>query len=283
MKSWLGDLTAGFVGATVITLMGATVALAAPAVVDLAPHQAIYAMHLSSTKFGSGVTNASGNMSYKFSDSCDGWTVENKTVLSFSYSDGEPVATTWDFVTWESKDGLHYRFRVRSTRDGVVNEEIAGTAQLEGHGKGGVAKYNLPEPKIMRLPKGTIFPTDHTRHVLETAQKGERILHRTLFDGTGTDGTFNVNALIGRTLSINTPSAGFASNNTAINKSLLSVPSWPTQMAFYPAGDTNSMPDYEVTVRYFANGVVDDVLQSFGTFSLKGTLERLEILPKPDC
>ena len=71
-------------------------------------------MTLATAKSGSGVTAASGAMSYKFGDSCDGWIVENKTALTFAYSDGAPVSTTWDFVTWESKDGLHYRFRVRS-------------------------------------------------------------------------------------------------------------------------------------------------------------------------
>ena len=88
---------------------------------DLAAHRAIYKMSLATAKSGSGVTAASGAMSYKFGDSCDGWIVENKTALTFAYSDGAPVSTTWDFVTWESKDGLHYRFRVRSTRDGAVH------------------------------------------------------------------------------------------------------------------------------------------------------------------
>src|SRR5271170_5024387 len=71
---------------------------------DLVPHRAIYKMSLASTHSGSGVTAASGAMSYKFGDSCDGWTVENKTALTYAYSEGAPVATTWDFVTWESKD-----------------------------------------------------------------------------------------------------------------------------------------------------------------------------------
>ncbi len=116
--------------------MFASMAQAANTGADLVSHRAIYKMALATSKSGSGVTGASGAMSYKFGDSCDGWTVENKTALSFAYSDGAPVSTTWDFVTWESKDGLHYRFRVRSTRDGVVNEEIDGVADLDGQGQG---------------------------------------------------------------------------------------------------------------------------------------------------
>jgi len=247
---------------------------------DLASHRAIYKMTLATAKSGSGVTAASGAMSYKFGDSCDGWIVENKTALTFAYSDGAPVSTTWDFVTWESKDGLHYRFRVRSTKDGAVNEEIDGTADLEGKGKGGVAKFTLPEAKTLKLPKGTLFPTEHTVRMIELAQAGEHMAERTLFDGTGTDNTFEVSAIIGKAAAAagqNPPEA------SGINRTLLAATSWPMQMAFFPDGSADPEPDYEVGVRYYQNGVADDVLQSFGNFSLKGTLEKLEALPKPDC
>lgn len=264
--------------AAVLALAGT--AVAAP--LELAPHKAVYAMTLNSTRLGGGVTGASGAMTYKFGDSCDGWTVENKTALTFSYNDGAPVATTWDFVTWESKDGLHYRFRVRSTRDGVVSEEIDGVANLDGHGKGGVAKFTSPEQKIMRLPKGTLFPTEHTLELLQTAQAGGHIVERTLFDGTGTDGPFDVNAVIGKAMAAN-GSPHPAGGNSAISPALLAVPSWRMEMAFFLVGSKESTPDYEVALRYYLNGVAEEVIQSFGNFSLKGTLQQLEPLPKPDC
>ena len=258
------------------------IAHAATAGADLVAHRAIYKMSLASAKSGSGVTAASGAMSYKFGDSCDGWIVENKTALTFAYSDGAPVSTTWDFVTWESKDGLHYRFRVRSTRDGVVNEEIEGVADLDGKGKGGVAKFTLPEAKTLKLPKGTLFPTEHTVRMIELAQQGEHLAERTLFDGTGTDQAFAVSAIIGKGAPIARISSA-APETSGINGKLLNAASWPMQMAFFPDGSEDPEPDYEVGVRYYQNGVADEVLQSFGNFSLKGTLEKLEALPKPDC
>ncbi len=276
--------SAGLISAVAIVALaaGGTVAVAAPIGSDLAPHRAVYAMSLNSTKLGGGVTGASGAMTYKFGDSCDGWTVENKTVLSFAYNEGAPVATTWDFVTWESKDGLHYHFRVRSTRDGVVSEEIDGVANLDGQGKGGLAKFTLPEPKTIRLPKGTLFPTEHTIRLLEAAQKGAHSLERILFDGTGTDGAFDVNAVIGKPVVANA-NASPAVANPAVNAALLSAPSWHMQMAFFLQAGNDPTPDYEVALRYYLNGVADEVVQSFGNFSLKGTLQQLEPLPKPDC
>lgn len=265
-----------------LTALSAGAAVAGPVGFDLSPHRAVYAMSLNSSKLGGGVTGASGAMTYKFGDSCDGWTVENKTVLTFAYSDGAPVATTWDFVTWESKDGLHYRFRVRSTRDGVVSEEIDGVANLDGHGKGGIARFTLPEPKTMRLPKGTLFPTEHTIRLLEAAEKGDHALERVLFDGTVTDDSFDVNAIIGKPLPANA-NASPAVATTGVSAALLSAPSWHVQMAFFPRGSSDATPDYEVALRYYLNGVADEVVQSFGNFSLKGTLQKLEPLPKPDC
>ena len=264
-----------------VIAIAASAAQAANAGADLVSHRAIYKMNLATAKSGSGVTAASGAMSYKFGDSCNGWTVENKTALSFAYSDGAPVSTTWDFVTWESKDGLHYRFRVRSTRDGVVNEEIEGVADLDGKGKGGVAKFTLPEAKTLKLPKGTLFPTEHTVRMIELAQAGEHLAERTLFDGTGTDQAFQVSAIIGKGSALNKIST--PPEVQGINRKLLNTASWPMQMAFFPDGSAEPEPDYEVGVRYYQNGVADEVLQSFGNFSLKGTLEKLEALPKSDC
>lgn len=272
-------VSAGAVG-LVLTFGLAPAAMAEPS--DLAPHMAVYAMSLANTSLSGGVTGASGRMSYKFSDSCDGWTVESKTVLSFSYNEGDPVSTTWDFITWESKDGLRYRFRERSTRDGVVSEEIEGTARLDGTGKSGIVHYVQPEERAVRLPRGTLFPTDHTLRLLDAAHKNERILIRPVFDGTGTEGPLDVSVILGHEVAANA-NISPAVSNKAVDASLLSAPSWRMQMAFFPQDSQDGVPDYEVGLRYYLNGVVDEVMQSYGTFSLKGTLEKLEALPKPDC
>lgn len=255
---------------------------AAPPVVlpDLAPHLAVYALDLKSAKLGGGITGVSGRMTYKFGDSCDGWTVENRTDLTFSYSDGAPVETLWNFVAWESKDGRQYRFRVRAMRDGALSEEIDGTATLS-QSRGGTAKFVQPEPRIMVLPKGTRFPTDHTLRMLKTASKGGHLVAAPLFDGSSPDGVIDVSVAIGGILPSGTSDR--ETTNPAVDKNLLTVPSWPVQMAFFPPDQDGAAPDYEISLRYYGNGVADEMIQSFGAFSLKGRLERLEMLPKPDC
>jgi hypothetical protein len=258
-------------------------ARADPPLLMLSPHQATYSMALATTRLSGGVTGAQGSMFYKFGDSCDGWTVENRTDLSFSYGEDSPVATKWEFVTWESKDGLRYRFRVRTSRNGDVTEEIDGEASLFGHGKGGIAKYTRPEAKTIRLPAGTLFPTEHTMTLIEAARRGEHQVGRVVFDGSDDEGAYDVYALVGHSRPANSPLSPALAAVPSIATLLLTAPSWPMDIAFYSLRSKDSMPDYEVGMRYYQNGVADDIVQSFGDFSLRGTLTKLEPLPKPAC
>ncbi len=262
------------VAVAVAMAISASTAPGVAAAADLAPHRAVYTMGLHSARPASGIAGASGTMTYKFSDACDGWTVENRTALAFAYNEGNQVQTDWEFVTWESKDGLRYRFHVRSTRDGMVIDEVDGSAALDGRGQGGKAVFTRPQAMTLRLPKGTMFPTEHTLRLIEHAEAGERIFPSVVFDGSGSDGAFDVNAIIGP----KKPPVPEEAGDTLTN-----LPSWRMNMAFFPVAARAPTPEYEVGLRYFSSGVAKDVVQSFGDFALRARLEKLEPLPKPDC
>lgn len=253
-------------------VLGAVAAQAGPA--DLAPHRAIYAMGLSTMKSGSGIAAASGTMSYEFDDSCDGWVVENRIAINYAYTEGGQVMSTTDFITWESKDGLHYKFRMRNTRDGQVTEDVEGAADLKGKGQGGVAKFIRPEPITMQLPKGTLFPTEHTVRLLDAAQAGGRSFWRVVFDGSGTEGPYEVNALIGG------PSQAFPAKGAS---PLVASPAWPMRLAFFPVSSKDPLPNFEMALTYHPNGVSQEIVQSFKNFSLKGKLQSIEALPHKRC
>lgn len=272
-------LAAGALG-VLLSLGAEQQALAAPR--QLASHAALYEMSLATANLSGGVTGASGKMDYQFTNSCDGWVVKNKTDLTFSYNEGAPVTTSWDMLAWESKDGLHYRFRVHSLRDGELSEEIEGRADLDGPGKGGVVRFTLPEERMIRLPKGTLFPTNQTIRLLEAARKGERYVNWPLFDGSGTEGPYDVGVSLGREVPANSNISPAASNKD-VDATLLSALSWHMQMAYFLRDASDALPDYETAMRIYQNGVAEDVLQSFGNFSMRGSLVKLRALPKPDC
>ena len=251
------------------TAIAVNMANAAPGPAGLSPHRAIYHMALASTRAGSGVAGATGTMSYQFGDSCDGWIVENRIAVTYSYTEGGQADTTTDFLTWESKDGLRYRFRMRNTRDGQVTDDIEGTAELKGKGLGGTAKFTRPEVVSIPLPKGTLFPTEHTVKLMEAAQGGNHSLLRVVFDGSDAQGPYDVNALIGKSHAMEANSAS----------PLLDSPS----LAFFPLDSQESTPDFEMRLNYHDNGVAQNIIQAFKNFSLEGRLESIEPLPKHGC
>ena len=269
MKRCRGRVLAGAIAGLMSVT---TMAVAMPA--ELASHRATYRMGLSASKSGSGMANATGSWNYQFTDACDGWITEFRLAITYAYAEGGQVETTTDFLGWEAKDGLTYSFRVRQARDGQVTEEVEGTARLNGVGQGGVARYTRPEAHTIKLPKGTLFPTAHTLRLIEAARKGGKILSRPLFDGQGDEGPFDTSAQIGRPL---------AQPVAALGSPLLNSPVWPMRMAFFPIGGTDPLPEFEMSLSYHANGVAEDIEQIFKTFSLRGKLETIEMLPHGKC
>lgn len=239
-------------------------------------HEAVYSMALSHARLGGGIASASGDMYYKFADACDGWTVENRFILNIAFHNGASTSSNVEFLSWESKDGHTYRFRMRTTQDGVLRDEIRGSAQTNENDEG-VAILNIPDERELPLAKGTLFPTRHTAQLLEAAAQGKQFQERLVFDGTTTDSSYLVSAMIGQKSMAAHPSS------PGIDKNLLTPPSWPMQVAFFANSEQSLTPDFEMTARYYSNGVADDIVQIFDAFSLKGTMMKLEVAPKPDC
>src|SRR5690349_2287837 len=125
----------------------AGMAAAPVAAAEIASHRALYKMSLGRAGGESGVTAASGTMAYQWGESCDGWTVEQRYRMKIGYAESPDVSIASNFVTWEAKDGLRYRFNQKETRNGADEEEVKGEAKLDGPGQGGAATFELPKDK----------------------------------------------------------------------------------------------------------------------------------------
>jgi hypothetical protein len=262
-------------GAALLLLLPGIPAAQAGAV-DIAPHRALYSMTLGATKPNSGVVGARGTMVYQWGETCDGWTVEQRYKLLMQYSDAPSVEISSNYVTWESKDGLRYRFNQRKLRDGEVEQEIRGEAQLEGPGKGGTAEFSKPDQREMALAPGVIFPTQHTVELIEAARKGEQFFSRNVFDGSSEENAVQITAVIGKGEKGAEPAAGGTSP-------LHERPSWRVRLAFFPSESKSDQPDYELGMRLLDNGVSRDMLLDYGDFAIKAKLDEIEALAKPNC
>jgi EipB-like len=243
--------------------------------VDIAPHRALYSLELGAAKQGSGVVSASGSMAFEWGEACDGWTVEQRYRLAIRHEDGPNSDVVSNFVTWEAKDGLRYRFNLRKLKNGEIDEEVRGEATLEGPGKGGKVAFVKPEPASLDLAPGVIFPTAHTELLIERAAAGDQFVARHVFDGASKENAAEVTAVIGAT-----QAKGAAE---PLGGALLQRPSWRMRLAFFPPNAAADKPDYELGMRLFDNGVSRDMVLDYGDFAVKAKLEKLEPLGKPSC
>ena len=240
----------------------------------LISHRATYRMSLGAASPGSGVIGARGALEYRFAERCDGWTVENRTYLLLDYEGEGEVETTWDFASWESKDGLRYRFRIRHTRDGKVVDIFRGRAELAARGGAGVARFSSPADTAVDLPRGTLFPTAHLVLLLGAAKGGGGHLVRTVFDGTSLDNPDRISAFIKE---IENGGQPFAHADLSESRT------WRMNLAFYPVALADPLPAFEIRVLYRADGIADGIRQEFSHFSLDLGLNDIEILPPPEC
>jgi hypothetical protein len=270
--------TAVLLAAVAAATGGASAAPPAGAI-EIAPHRALYSMTLASTKNNSGVVGARGTMVYEWGETCDGWTVEQRYRLKMQYAESQEIEVSSNFVTWESKDGLRYRFNERKLRNGEIDEEVRGEARLAGAGKPGFAEFSKPQKNRVDLAAGTMFPTAHTLFLIERAQAGEQFVAKDVFDGAGEDRSVEITAVIGQSQN----AEATAAETGGIDSPLLKRPSWRIRLAFFPSDSKSDKPDYELGMRLLDNGVSRDMTLDYGDFAIKAKLDEIEALPKPNC
>ncbi|HEX6841548.1 MAG TPA: cell envelope integrity EipB family protein [Stellaceae bacterium] len=251
--------------------------------VEIAPHRALYSLTLGSSKSSSGVIGASGAMVYEWGETCDGWTVQQRFRLRLQYAEQDGVDISSNLVTWESKDGLRYRFNERRLRNGEPDEEIKGEAKLDGTGKGGTAEFSRPEATTLTLAPGVLFPTAHTILLIERAQAGEQFVSKQVFDGATVENASQITAVIGPALKVGAGAPAAATTAKPTDSVILKRPSWRVRLAFFPADDKSGQPDYELGMRLLDNGVSQDMSLDYSDYVIRAKLDEIEALPHPAC
>ena len=242
-------------------------AIVAAATTGLAAHRALYTLTLGHSK--GDVAGATGTMAYEVLDACEGWATRQRLDMTITNRDGQDIKMVSDYTTWEAKDGLRLRFQTKQTTDTAVTSEVAGEATLPAAGEAGTVHYKVPAETTRDVPAGTLFPMAHTAAIIAGAEAGKKFLTIPLFDGTSADGAQNSFVVI----------TGW--NGPMANRwpDLASLPSGRVHVAFFDRKATSQQPDYEVGMRYWQNGVADDLAMDFGDFVMNGKLA--EFMPHP--
>lgn len=259
-----------------VALHSPSLAAVEPGTEQMLAHRAAYRLQLDSVRDNASVAQAEGVMLFEVVDACDAWASRQRFTLLVADRDGNVIETSSDYATLEAKDGSALRFSLTQVTNGNVTSRVAGEAQLTP--QGGRARYTEPAAAEEELPPGTILPMVHTIRSLAAARAGERIFVAPLFDGTTPEGAQDTTTIISGGWTAAQPSAAFPL--------IASVGSARMRIAFFErnAGTQSggaSTPQYEVSLRYFANGVADELKMDFGDFVVDGRLGELQPIPSP--
>jgi hypothetical protein len=240
----------------------------APASSGLLAHKALYTLTLDHSA-GNDVVAARGTMGYEVTDACDGWAVRQRLRMTITNAEGQDIEMASDYATWEAKDGLKFRYHMRQTTDTAVTSQTDGEATLSKTGGPGEAHYTTPHDATSPLPAGTVFPMAHTAAIIAAARDKKHFLTLPLFDGTdeaGVEDSFIVLLDWKQPMPTKWPA-------------LTPLPSTRVNIAFFDHAASAVTPTYEVAMRYWENGVADDMKMNFGDFVMSAKLQ--EFTPQP--
>jgi hypothetical protein len=116
---------------------------------------------------------------------------------------------------------------------------------------------------------GTLFPMAHTRALIAAARDGKRFFTAPLFDGTVEGGAQDSSAAI----------LDWRKPHPTRYADLSALYSTRVRLAFFDRDPGTQTPDYQVGMRYWENGVADDMQMDFGDFSVDAKLT--EYSPQP--
>jgi hypothetical protein len=243
---------------------------------SLIPHRAIYSMNLVGSPGDGGLSNVHGVMTYEFKDQCDAWAIESKVYMRLQYVNNSESENIRSMLTWESKDGLNFDFRLKDVTDGKLVEEIKGTAVMDGNIFGGAVKYTQPSLRKVILPPRTLFPTAHIKALIKYAIKGGKHLTTTVFDGATLENPYEVSGVIVARSGIKNPAP-------AISEALTKIASWKIRMAYFPVKSREQTPEFELDIEMRADGIVSRFVQEFDDYSIEARLSQIDFLEGANC
>lgn len=266
-------------------LCSAATAAAPAGAATFAPHRAVYEITLLRSSAGSGVSDMTGRMVYELTGStCEGFTQNMRFVTRSSNSEGAETINDLRTSSWEEMGGKRLRFSSTQYQNEVVAEASQGDAQRQGQATDGL-KIDLTRPakKKVALTGDILFPMQHAGALIDAAKAGKLLMTANVYDGSEKGENFyTTTAVIGKRLE----GTAVASSVSVKNADRLpKAVSWPMAISYFEArkDKQDAPPAYELSFRYFENGITEDLKIDYGEFAIHGEMKELEMLPVSKC
>lgn len=244
--------------------------------VVLAPHRAVYDLVLDNTKPSGNIETAKGRIAFEFTgDACEGYALSFRQVTQLGTEAGRRIVDART-TSFEAGDGASYRFKTESSSGDAKPETVDGTAEKAGGGY--EVKLRQPKTEVYREANDALFPNAQMKAVIQAARAGKNTLNVRLYDGANSGKeVYDTLSIIGKRIE------GEPSEKPLQRPEFEKIARWPVSISYYKAGSGESTPSYTISFELYENGVTGAVHLDYGSFSLTGTLTRLDLLPQETC
>lgn len=270
--------------------LAGTVVLLFPAVAPaaqagLAPHRAVYDMALERSGTGAGISALTGRMVFELKgNACTGYEQTMRFVTETLNRQGKSSINDQRSTFIEDADRRRFRFRTDQFRNKRLASKSQGEA-IRSQGPDRLAiKIQDPKRKKLDIKRTVLFPVEHSIRLLEAAKQGKTLFTVDLYDGSEKgEKVYATTAALGAKM----PAGVNASLEKAKSAdSLDGLGAWPVALSYFEVDKgkrLDAVPNYELSFLYFENGVSRKLFIDYGTFSMRGKLVKLEMLPQKAC
>lgn len=251
---------------------------------EFRPHRAVYDITFDHATPGSGVADMSGRMVYEMSGSrCAGYTQSMRFVTRMTNQEG--LAQINDLRTTSFEDIAKHQLRFSSTQyeDEKLSEASQGSAEPAKGATFTEVKLTKPSKKTVTLPSDIYFPIQHSLALMDAARAGKNVFLANLYDGSDKGEKFyETNAVIGARAP---PGSVSVPENVPNARELAKLASWPIAIGYFEPGpaQSDSIPSYELSFRFYENGVSTNLNIDYGDFAIRGELKELTFLEEKSC
>jgi EipB-like len=248
----------------------------------LAPHRAFYVLEADRLDDKGGITAIAGKLAYEITgNECDGYAVNYRIANRYVQGEGSPQTMDIQLTSFESGDGLELDMRQKQFVNGSLESETRVKGSMPKSGGVGAGTLEAKENKTFEIDAKAIFPTAFQKQLMIDAEKGETRSAAVVFEGSDDQKATRAIGFIGAKKPLGILASGAdAATLDGLNK----LPYWPVTVSYYALdAQGDEPPTYSASFNMLENGVSTDLKLDYGTYALKGKLEKIEMLKPETC
>jgi hypothetical protein len=225
-----------------------------------------------------------GRMVYELTGSrCGGFAQSMRFVTRMTNQEGVDQINDLRTTSFEDIAKHLLRFSSSQYENQKLSEASQGSAEPAKGATFTEVKLTKPAKKTVKLPSDIYFPIQHSLALMDAARAGKSVFLANLYDGSDKGEKFyETNAVIGAG---SAPGSVPVPSKVANAAELGKLSSWPIAIGYFEPGpaQTDAVPSYELSFRFFENGVSTNLYIDYGDFAIRGELKELSFLEEEKC